>query len=90
MKIKIECPVCRAKNELNLANVFCRRCKEDLSLLYRAKAYSFKYRLYFIQQLSQPQSFAKRQRLIYAATHLVNPPKGISFGEIEKKEIEEE
>jgi transposase-like protein len=80
MKINLECPVCRAKNELSLiSNLSCRRCKEDLSLLYRTKAYSYKYRLFFVQLLVQPQSFTKKQQLMQAASHLVKPSREVSI-----------
>jgi hypothetical protein len=51
MTIKINCPVCRANNELKPSDLQCRRCREDLSLLYAIKGYSFKYRSYAAQML---------------------------------------
>ncbi|MEM6965644.1 MAG: hypothetical protein AAF573_12825 [Bacteroidota bacterium] len=73
MKISINCPVCRAGNELHLHHQTCRRCKEDLSLLYQTKAYSLKYRMYFIQLLQSPDAAANRRQLMHAATGLVKP-----------------
>ena len=49
----------------------CRRCKEDLALLYRTKAYSYKYRVMFMQLLSNPQAGGQRRQLMYAASGLV-------------------
>ena len=54
MTIKIKCPVCNAGNLLTVENLSCRRCKENLSLLYKIKGYSYKYRLYLLQMLHQP------------------------------------
>ncbi len=53
MIIKVVCPVCRANNELSASLTACRRCREDLSLLYSIKGYSYKYRLYAVQLLAQ-------------------------------------
>lgn len=62
MTIKIKCPVCNASNSLNPQNLACRRCKEDLSLLYKVKGYAYKHRLYLLQTLKdypeQRQQFA--------------------------------
>ena len=55
MIISIICPVCKASNELNARNTACRRCREDLSLLYSIKGYSYKYRLYSIYLLTLQQ-----------------------------------
>jgi transposase-like protein len=51
MTIKINCPVCKANNEVKPTDLQCRRCREDLSLLYSIKGYSFKYRNYAAQML---------------------------------------
>ena len=61
MIIKVVCPVCKANNELSASLTACRRCREDLSLLYSIKGYSYKYRLYAVQFLAQ-------QRLNQSAT----------------------
>lgn len=53
MIIKIVCPVCKANNELTAIVKTCRRCREDLSLLYAVKGYSYKYRLYAVEFLTQ-------------------------------------
>jgi hypothetical protein len=58
MIIKINCPVCRANNELQPTDLQCRRCREDLSLLYSIKGYSLKYRQRVVRTLinkSEPQ-----------------------------------
>lgn len=60
MIIKVVCPVCKANNELTVSARACRRCREDLSLLYAVKGYSYKYRLYAVEFLTQ-------QRLTQAA-----------------------
>lgn len=68
MIIKIVCPVCKANNELNARLTACRRCREDLSLLYSIKGYSYKYRLYAVQLLAQKhlnQSAALAQVAVY-------------------------
>ena len=49
MIIKVVCPVCKANNELTAYAMLCRRCREDLSLLYAVKGYSYKYRLFAVQ-----------------------------------------
>jgi transposase-like protein len=51
MTIKINCPVCKANNEVKPTDLQCRRCREDLSLLYSIKGYSLKYRYYALQML---------------------------------------
>lgn len=61
MTIKIKCPVCNAKNTLTTDKKNCRRCEEDLSLLYKVKGYSYKYRLYLLQVLHQKNAPQKRQ-----------------------------
>jgi hypothetical protein len=53
MIIKVVCPVCKANNELTARALFCRRCREDLSLLYSVKGYSYKYRLWAVQFWAQ-------------------------------------
>jgi transposase-like protein len=58
MIIKINCPVCRANNDVQPTDFLCRRCREDLSLLYNIKGYSLKYRQYAVRTLinkSEPQ-----------------------------------
>ena len=65
MTMKIKCPVCNARNTLTIDNKECRRCKEDLSLLYTVKAYSYKYRLYLLRVLHDKAS--RRQQLAYSA-----------------------
>ena len=68
MIIKVVCPVCKANNELSASLTACRRCREDLSLLYSIKGYSYKYRLYAVQLLAQQhlnQSAALAQVAIY-------------------------
>ena len=67
MKIKATCPVCRANNELTPDMTFCRRCREDLSLLYDVKGYSYKYRIYTAQLLARNE---KQQALKMAALAL--------------------
>jgi transposase-like protein len=52
MIIKIVCPVCKAMNVIVPESTSCRRCREDLTLLYKVKGYSYKYRLYCIQSLA--------------------------------------
>jgi transposase-like protein len=52
MTIKIVCPVCKAANVTTPESTFCRRCREDLTLLYKVRGYSYKYRLYCIQLLA--------------------------------------
>lgn len=37
MNIKYKCPVCKANNLLNKQNRVCRRCKSDLSNIYKIK-----------------------------------------------------
>lgn len=37
MQFAYKCPVCRANNLLTRENAVCRRCKSDLSLVYRIK-----------------------------------------------------
>jgi hypothetical protein len=60
MIIKIICPICRAGNELSEPLTTCRRCPEDLSLLYRVKAYSYKARLYALQEYVEKEVHAAR------------------------------
>ena len=69
MTIKIKCPVCNAKNKLTAEKKQCRRCEEDLSLLYSVSAYSFKYRLYLLQILNQ-RNAPQRRQLAYQAQQL--------------------
>lgn len=59
MKINIKCPCCNAVNTLDITSLSCRRCAEDLSLLYKIKAYSYKSRLYFIESLIQKPDLAE-------------------------------
>lgn len=73
MKIKIKCPVCQAGNELTPYQLNCRRCKEDLTLLYKVKAYSYKYRLYLLRLLHQRDQNSKQIQLAHAATWLEKP-----------------
>ncbi len=40
--------------------VSCRRCREDLSLLYAVKAYSYKARLQAMQELLDKEMSAAR------------------------------
>ena len=70
MKIKIKCPVCNARNELLTAKQPCRRCGEDLSLLYQSKGYSYKHRVNLGQMLQHPDERVKKQ-LAQAATWFV-------------------
>ncbi len=51
MIIQINCPVCRANNAVDPTDFQCRRCREDLSLLYNIKGYSLKYRQYALRAL---------------------------------------
>ena len=51
MKIAVKCPVCRANNILTSEQTNCRRCKEDLLLLYKIKGYSYKNRIYLLRAL---------------------------------------
>ena len=37
MILEYKCPICKAKNKLSRENKKCRRCKEDLTLLYNFK-----------------------------------------------------
>jgi transposase-like protein len=60
MIVKIVCPICRAGNELSAQVTNCRRCREDLSLLYSVKAYSYKARLQAMQELSDKEMSAAR------------------------------
>lgn len=41
MIIPIECPVCGATNKISDIEQECRRCQNDLSLLYRIKYHSY-------------------------------------------------
>ena len=41
--------------------VSCRRCREDLTLMYQVKGYSYKYRLYAIQLLLNQNSHEATQ-----------------------------
>ncbi len=72
MKIKIKCPSCNASNVLSLENQQCRRCKEDLSLLFQIKGHSLKYRIYLLQILNskEPEMVARKRGLAQAATWL--------------------
>lgn len=69
MTIKIKCPVCNARNTLTTDKKICRRCEEDLSLLYQIKAYSYKYRLYLLQVLHDKSTPSRRQ-FAYSAQQL--------------------
>jgi len=75
MTIHIKCPVCNAGNELTPAQQQCRRCGEDLSLLYRVKGFSFKYRLYLLQNLAH-RATPQFRRLAHTAAWLVKPGNG--------------
>jgi transposase-like protein len=70
MTIKINCPVCRANNELKPSDLQCRRCREDLSLLYAIKGYSFKYRYYAVQMLVNKAEPKLTSTMIQAAQQL--------------------
>jgi len=61
MTIKIKCPVCNARNTLTIEKKACRRCEEDLSLLYKIKGYSYKNRLYLLQILQHKNAPQRRQ-----------------------------
>ncbi|GEM_PF-4011276 len=61
MTIKIKCPVCNARNTLTTEKKSCRRCEEDLSLLYQVKGYSYKYRLYLLQVLHDKNNVQRQQ-----------------------------
>jgi hypothetical protein len=63
MTIKIVCPVCKTTNLTTPESTFCRRCREDLILLYKVKGYSYKYRLYCIQLLANQ----KREQVAHLA-----------------------
>ena len=39
----------------------CRRCREDLTLLYEVKGYSYKYRIYCMQLLMKQNTKAAAQ-----------------------------
>jgi len=69
MTIKIKCPVCKAGNTLTVDKKSCRRCEEDLSLLYQIKGYSYKYRLYLLQILNNKHNH-QRQQLAHQARFL--------------------
>jgi hypothetical protein len=69
MTIKIQCPVCQARNELSPDTTDCRRCSEDLSLLYAVKGHSFKYRVWLAQALLQG-NLPQVRRLAQAAAWL--------------------
>lgn len=73
MIIKIICPICKASNALTSESLACRRCREDLSLLYKVKGYSYKYRLKAIQYASERQT---EQAIIWGtlASHLDKLP----------------
>jgi transposase-like protein len=60
MIVKIICPSCRAGNELSASLTTCRRCREDLSLLYAVKAYSYKARLHALKELAENEIAAAR------------------------------
>ena len=66
MTIKIKCPVCNARNFLTKEKKNCRRCEEDLGLLYEVKGYSFKYRLYLLQILNDKTASQRRNFAYYA------------------------
>jgi len=38
MRFNYKCPVCRANNILSKDNLICRRCKSDLSTVYKIRA----------------------------------------------------
>ncbi len=68
MIVKIKCPICNARNSLSQEQAQnCRRCSEDLSLLYKIKAYSMKYRLYFVKQLLQKTPLQKSGKTLQSA-----------------------
>jgi len=68
MKIKIKCPICNANNSLSSEGAKnCRRCSEDLGLLYTIKAYSMKYRLYFVKQLLEKNPLSESKKTVQAA-----------------------
>jgi len=54
MTIKIKCPVCNARNEVKPSAQNCRRCQENLTLLYRVKGYSMKNRIQLMQVWNHP------------------------------------
>ncbi len=76
MTINIKCPVCRANNALTPHRLQCRRCGEDLLLLYRVKGYSFKYRLILAQLLARrdEQALQQKKQLAGMATWLERIP----------------
>jgi hypothetical protein len=37
MQFEYKCPICKAKNILTANQKICRRCKEDLSIVYEIK-----------------------------------------------------
>lgn len=63
MTIKIICPVCKATNSTTPQATLCRRCREDLTLLYKVKGYSYKYRLYCMQLLAAKQNIEEAAHL---------------------------
>ncbi len=69
MTIKIICPVCKASNAATPQTTFCRRCREDLTLLYKVKGYSYKYRIYCMQLLTK-QRFEEAAHLAQRASFL--------------------
>lgn len=68
MKIKAICPACKARNTLTSESLSCRRCKEDLTLLYETKANSYQNRLQLVQIIltksDYAQNFASKARFL--------------------------
>lgn len=51
MTITLKCPCCNAINKLTEEQTICRRCSENLKLLYTVKFYSVKYRIAAIESI---------------------------------------
>lgn len=72
MTIKVKCPVCNAKNSLTPNKKTCRRCEEDLTLLYQTKGYAYKYRIQLSQVLNHPNEMLRKQ-FSYFTQNLIDP-----------------
>lgn len=59
MKVEIKCPVCKARNTLTKEKSACRRCKEDLTLLYAVKMHSYQYRLQLLRIILSRSEYAE-------------------------------
>ncbi len=67
MTITIKCPVCRATNTFDGTNIICRRCKNDLTLLYQFKYHSYYNRLQTVMFLLHKNTKAAEDSLKKAA-----------------------